>query len=363
MALKVPCPNCGWRPSTEFAWGGELRPVDSPDAESDFERVFLPENAAGSAGRALVPSPRLPAVDHDHPRHDDERGPIGGRKAASRPEADPRSRTETRSHRRCTGRASAPSRGRSSTTAAEACSAGRGECPNCLVTVDGVPGVRSCVTPAQDGMRVRRHGGWPSVERDVLAILDRVHALLPVGFYYKTFIRPRWTWSVADRAIRRAVGLGRLPERSGRVAPSRHLQCDVLVVGAGRRASGGRRGGGAGASMRCCATRARWRIPRKGSTSSHHPAIGRSKGRWWRSRLPTALVEVHPTRIVIATGGAEVHPVFPGNDLPGVMLGRGAAGLMERGVKPGRGRWWRGARRGDRASRGAPVRRGAHRAG
>jgi heterotetrameric sarcosine oxidase delta subunit len=47
VALRVPCPNCGWRPSTEFAWGGELRAVDSPDAESDFERVFLPENTAG----------------------------------------------------------------------------------------------------------------------------------------------------------------------------------------------------------------------------------------------------------------------------------------------------------------------------
>ena len=47
MALKVPCPNCGWRPSTEFAWGGELRPVDAPDEEADFTRVFLPENTAG----------------------------------------------------------------------------------------------------------------------------------------------------------------------------------------------------------------------------------------------------------------------------------------------------------------------------
>ena len=61
---------------------------------------------------------------------------------------------------------------------------GTGECPNCLVTVDGIPGVRSCVTPAADGMRVRRERGWPSVERDALAILDRLHVLLPVGFYY-----------------------------------------------------------------------------------------------------------------------------------------------------------------------------------
>ena len=46
-------------------------------------------------------------------------------------------------------------------------------------------------------------------------------------------------------------------------------------------------------------------------------------------------MEVHPERVVIATGATELHPVFPGNDLPGVMLGRAAAGLVRRGVKPG----------------------------
>ena len=213
---------------------------------------------------------------------------------------------------------------------------GTGECPNCLVTVDGVPGVRSCVTPAQDGMRVRRHGGWPSVERDVLAILDRVHVLLPVGFYYKTFIRPRWTWRLADRAIRRAVGLGRLPSGPVAALPSRHLQCDVLVVG------GGESGRAAAAAAAARGERAvlcddgEVTDPPEGvDVLHHHAAIGTFEGPMVALAAPDGLVEVHPTQIVIATGGVEVHPVFPGNDLPGVMLGRGAAGLMERGVKPG----------------------------
>ncbi len=213
---------------------------------------------------------------------------------------------------------------------------GTGECPNCLVTVDGVPGVRSCVTPAQDGMRVRRHGGWPWVERDVLAILDRVHVLLPVGFYYKTFIRPRWTWPLADRAIRRAVGLGRLPSGPFAALPSRHLPCDVLVVG------GGESGRAAAAAAAARGERAvlcddgEVTDPPEGvDVLHHHAAIGTFEGPMVALAAPDALVEVHPTQIVIATGGVEVHPVFPGNDLPGVMLGRGAAGLMERGVKPG----------------------------
>ena len=48
MAVKIPCPTCGWRSSTEFLWGGELRALDAQDPESDFERVFLPANVAGS---------------------------------------------------------------------------------------------------------------------------------------------------------------------------------------------------------------------------------------------------------------------------------------------------------------------------
>ena len=49
---------------------------------------------------------------------------------------------------------------------------GTGDCANCLVTVDGLPGERACVTSARDGMRVDRETGWPSTERDLLAIND-----------------------------------------------------------------------------------------------------------------------------------------------------------------------------------------------
>jgi len=50
-----------------------------------------------------------------------------------------------------------------------------GDCANCLVTVDGVPGERACVTSAHDGMRVRRETGWPSAERDLLGVTDHLH--------------------------------------------------------------------------------------------------------------------------------------------------------------------------------------------
>src|SRR5581483_1506256 len=59
-----------------------------------------------------------------------------------------------------------------------------GDCPNCLVTVDGEPCVPACTTPARDGMSVRREHGWPSAEHDALSALWHVRRLLPAGFYY-----------------------------------------------------------------------------------------------------------------------------------------------------------------------------------
>ena len=53
MTLKVTCPNCGPRYTTEFWFGGELLPhaaPSAPDADplaADFERVWLRTNAAG----------------------------------------------------------------------------------------------------------------------------------------------------------------------------------------------------------------------------------------------------------------------------------------------------------------------------
>jgi heterotetrameric sarcosine oxidase delta subunit len=45
--MLVSCPSCGERPFTEFAFGGELRDISSPDTASDFARVYLRANTAG----------------------------------------------------------------------------------------------------------------------------------------------------------------------------------------------------------------------------------------------------------------------------------------------------------------------------
>jgi sarcosine oxidase subunit alpha len=221
-----------------------------------------------------------------------------------------------------------------------------GDCANCLVTIDGVPGERACMTPVREGMRVRRETGWPSTERDVLAITDRLHWAMPVGFYYKVFARPRWLWPLAERVIRRATGTGSLPRLTARPPgkPTRFARCDVLVIGAGVAGlAAAAEAAAAGATVICAdevgpghallpggardtATSLEASARAAGAVIwPGHTAIGIYDGPTVPLVGPGGTVEVEAGRVVVATGAVEAHGVFPGNDLPGVWLGRAAA--------------------------------------
>lgn len=233
-----------------------------------------------------------------------------------------------------------------------------GDCPNCLMTVDGDPGVRACVTPASRGMRVERETGWPSAERDALSVIGRLHWLFPVGFYYKTLLRPRRLWPVAERFVRRVTGLGSVPLGAPPVArEARNVHVDVLVAG----------GGPAGLAAALAAAEhgetvvlydeglIGRRLP-PGPTRDavdelrdaaagagriaiveESPVVGIYEGPFVVVDGRECLELVHPQRVVVATGAVETHPVFPGNDLVGVWLGRGAARMAAvHGMPPGR---------------------------
>ncbi len=235
---------------------------------------------------------------------------------------------------------------------------GTGDCPNCLMTVDGLPAVHACTTPCRDGMRVERRGGWPNAERDLLHATDSLHRLMPVGFYYKTFIKPGFAWPVAERVIRRVTGLGSLPATTAAErAIVRHEHVDTLVIGAGIAGLEAARKAAAGTgSVLVCDE------GRVGRGVAPGPFLDRLRelesgvrafeavmvleaftalGVYEGLHVPLAgdgeLVHVHPSQVIVATGATEAHGVFPGNDLPGVMLGRAAAALAgAHGVRPGR---------------------------
>src|SRR4030095_16237200 len=75
---------------------------------------------------------------------------------------------------------------------------------------------------------------WPSVDHDVHGWLNTFSFMMPPGFYYKIFHRPRWAWRTVEPFLRSNAGL-----RRARTAPNHeprevhNLHADVLVIGAG----------------------------------------------------------------------------------------------------------------------------------
>ncbi len=226
-----------------------------------------------------------------------------------------------------------------------------GQCPNCLVQVDGAPGVRACTEPVREGMKVEHMNASPSLDFDVMRATDLVGGpFTPPGFYYKTFIRPRRLWPLYEKVLRHAAGLGKLrksqPEREWRTE-YRRRHTDILVIG----------GGAAGLNAAAAAAElgadvvladegpepggrllaeggvgyARELVDRARAAGveilDNAPALGTFDGLVpvWQG---DTLHQVRARRQIHATGAIEQPLLFPGNDLPGVMLSGGARRLI-----------------------------------
>ena len=199
----------------------------------------------------------------------------------------------------------------------------------------------------------------PSLEFDAMRATDIFGGpFTPPGFYYKTFIRPRRLWPLYEKVLRHAAGLGKLrksqPEREWRTE-YRRRHADVLVIGAGAAGlsaaaaaaelgadvvlvdEGPEPGGrllaeGAVQYAQELAERARAAGVEVLATA---PALGTFDGLVpvWQG---DTLHQIRARRQVYATGAIEQPLLFPGNDLPGVMLSGGARRLIGMyAVKPG----------------------------
>jgi sarcosine oxidase subunit alpha len=234
-----------------------------------------------------------------------------------------------------------------------------GSCPNCLVAVDGAPGIRACTEPVREGIQVEHLNATPGLELDAMAVTDVLGGpFTPPGFYYKTFIRPRRLWPLYEWVLRHAAGLGRLPQRQAERSwrtEYRRRHTDVLVVGAGHAGlsaaiaaaelgadvvladEGPEPGGrllweGGHAQARALSTRAR---EAGVEILCSAPALGHFDGLVpvWQG---DTLHQVRASQHIYATGAIEQPLVFPGNDLPGVMLSGGARRLASLySVRPG----------------------------
>ncbi len=239
---------------------------------------------------------------------------------------------------------------------------GRGHCSACAMRVDGLPGVRTCVTPVQAGMRVAREHAWPDAGTDLLRVAEALAPLMPPGFYYRWFRRSPRLFAAFERGLAHVAGQGRPPslEAARRLATARCQRRDdiaVLVVG----------GGAAGLSAAVAAAeegaavllveqdeRLGGRLADAPDAQAMRTLVGRVRGHagietltaaeaiaWYEEgvlavdRRPDLLL-VRPAAVVLATGGYDRGLPFAGWDLPGVMSAGGAALLLHRyEVAPG----------------------------
>ena len=221
--------------------------------------------------------------------------------------------------------------------------------PNALVTIgEGAlaePNARATIVELYDGLVARSQNAWPSLRFDMGALIGAAGPLFPAGFYYKTFLGSARTWTrLFEPVIRRMAGLGPAPTKPDPEQYDKvHAHTETLVIGggaAGRAAalaaiSGGRvllideRPGNAPlpgvrllertTALGIYDDNLVMAVERVGD---HLPPGARTGPR-------QRLWQVRARRIVLATGAHQQPCVFPGNDLPGVMLASAALSYLE----------------------------------
>ena len=238
--------------------------------------------------------------------------------------------------------------------------------PNALVNMgEGgrfEPNQRVTTTELFDGLTATSQNHWPSLEFDVGVVNNYAARFLPAGFYYKTFMFPRFAWKhVFEPIVRQSAGLGKVPQgpEVDRYEYA-YAFCDLMIVGGGIAGlQAALVAGQAGKRVLLVEQTAHWggRAPVDGDVidgkpadewvkntvqaleklenvtlrlrcmaagvydhgyvladekvADHTPGDGRPRHRLWRIRAG---------QIVSAQGAIERPLSFAGNDIPGVML-------------------------------------------
>jgi len=236
---------------------------------------------------------------------------------------------------------------------------------NSLVQIGAEPSVQADRRRVVAGLDVQPQNVFGSLTRDYARAIDGLGRFLPVGFYYKTFFRPKGTWKHWEKLIRALAGLGKVDlEAHHGYYDKQYLFADVAVVGGGAAGlSAALEAADAGAEVVLIEENptlggalgyARFDAAGQEAARVREGLVGRVTGHanitvltdatcngWFADHyLPVIrgnrLYKLRARSVVVATGSYEQPMVFRNNDLPGVMYASAAQRLMRHyAVRPG----------------------------
>ncbi|MBI6680443.1 (2Fe-2S)-binding protein [Pseudomonas viridiflava] len=241
-----------------------------------------------------------------------------------------------------------------------------GQDANSLIQLPHEPNVMADTFALQQGLHASGQNFNGSLDNDKDAVLGKFSKFMPVGFYYRSFYKPKGMWKIWEPIIRKKAGLGVLdlkfqPEYYDKA----YLFTDLAIIGAGPAGlQAALTAANAGAQVLLIEqqailggslTYARFDLEgqRAGQVRSElveavegHANIRVLKqatcNAWFTDNyLPVIqgkrLYKVRATQCLVCSGSFDQPVIFRNNDLPGVMLTSAVQRLMKLyAVKPGK---------------------------
>jgi len=206
---------------------------------------------------------------------------------------------------------------------------GSGRCISCVMRVNGVPGVRTCRVPLEQGMIVQTERGFPSTRFDILSVFDSVFRRQ--FDYHSRFIRPTFMTPFYQYVVRHLASSSRMPDSSGAFPALERKSCEVLIIGRGIS------GSVAQARIQKAGVRSLIIADRQVGDVSAPPstAFGFYESGEVGIQVGSGLKLVKARSILLAMGRAETGLSIVNGDIPGNMLPEAIHQLTSRGISPG----------------------------
>ena len=241
-----------------------------------------------------------------------------------------------------------------------------GQDANTLVQLPDEPNVLADAQALQAGLAVSGQNFNGSLDNDRDAYLGKFSKFMPVGFYYRSFYKPKGMWKVWEPLIRKKAGLGVLDLNfKPQYYDKAYLFVDVAIVGAGPAGlSAALTAANAGAKVLLIEQQpllggslsyARFDVEGRRAEALRRELVAAVEGHaniqiltqatcnaWFSENyLPVIqgrrMYKVRARQCIVSAGSFDQPVVFRNNDLPGVMLTSAAQRLMKLyAVKPGR---------------------------